>query len=164
MKLITTKCPHCGGAMQIDEQFKKVVCPFCDTVFVVDDEKQHVQIDGAEQAGYEFEKGRIKAQQEEAMKHAVRYTPPENFHPYNTSTTYIVGTEYKPQEYKEQPVRYYEPAPKKSNLFLWILGWLFFFPIPLSVLIGRSKMPLILKILLLTVLWGLVILAGIANS
>ena len=34
MKLITTKCPHCGGAMQIDEQFKKAVCPFCETVLI----------------------------------------------------------------------------------------------------------------------------------
>lgn len=168
MKLVTTKCPQCGGAMQIDEQFKKAVCPFCETVFVVDDEKQHIQFDGAEQAGYEFEKGRIKARQEakkeEAMKHIVTFTPPANYHPYNSNRAYNASTEYKPQEYKEQPVRYYEPAPKKkTGIFWWVLGWIFFFPIPLTVLIGRSKMPLILKILLLTVLWGLVVLVAIAN-
>lgn len=36
-------------------------------------------------------------------------------------------------------VYYREPAKNKSKMWLWVLGWLFMFPIPLSILIYRSK-------------------------
>ena len=33
----------------------------------------------------------------------------------------------------------YAKPPKKRNIWLWVLGWIIFFPIPLTVLIARKK-------------------------
>jgi len=54
---------------------------------------------------------------------------------------------------------------QKKNLWLWILGWLIFFPIPLTVLIVRSgKLGKTLKGVILTLLWLPIVLLGIAGS
>lgn len=48
--------------------------------------------------------------------------------------------------------------PKKRRTWLWVLGWIFMFPVPLSVLIWRSqKMPTWGKVILLILLWSWVL-------
>ena len=44
-----------------------VFCSYCGAALPVDDEIHKVQLDGAEKAGYEFEKGRQRAQAEVAQ-------------------------------------------------------------------------------------------------
>ena len=61
MKLIELKCPTCGSILQINSNQKVAFCQYCGTKLAVDDEVQHTQFDNAEQAGYEFEKGRQSA-------------------------------------------------------------------------------------------------------
>ena len=153
VKLTETKCPRCGGTLEVDKARKEAVCPYCDSRFLMEE--------GPEAAGYAFEKGRMRAEQEEALKHLI---PSTVKHPYNPNKAYKASTEYVPPTYKEQPVQYYPPAPKKSFLLWWVLGWIFCFPIPLSILIGRSKMPLFFKILLIGVLWAAVIFLILANQ
>lgn len=70
-----------------------------------------MRYDNAEQAGYEFEKGRQRAQAEARTPNnkQIRYVQPE-----------------------QQPV-------KKRNTLLWVVGWIFFFPAPVMVLIWRKK-------------------------
>ena len=64
MKIIELKCKNCGSLLKIEEGIPKVTCEFCHTSFLIDDEAQHVKYDNMYENGYEFEKGRIKAQGE----------------------------------------------------------------------------------------------------
>ena len=51
---------------------------------------------------------------------------------------------------------------KKKKTWLWVIGWICFFPIPLTIIIARSKkMQPTLKYTLIVVLWIFVILLGI---
>lgn len=140
MKLIELKCPNCGSILQVDSSQKEAYCQFCGTKLAIDDEVQHFQYDNAEQAGYEFEKGRQRAQAEQQYQ-------------YNTI----------PQQSYQQT---YAQPPKKKRTWLWVLGWIFFFPIPLTVLLARSqKLDKKTKIILICFIWVMVIIVGaIGNS
>ena len=54
------------------------------------------------------------------------------------------------------------PAPrKKSKLWLWVLGWMCFFPIPLTILVARSKkLNNVVKAVILILFWGILIRVG----
>lgn len=139
MKLISMKCPHCSGTLEVSPDAKQAKCPYCNTQILIDDEVQHVQFDNSEQAGYDFEKGRIKAQQDAALRQA---------------------------EIERARVRATQEAErKKKNRVWWILGWIFFFPIPLTVLIAKSKkLKPVLKIIFIAALWASVILIGALSN
>lgn len=68
MKLISLKCPNCNCTMQVNPEKKEVECVYCGTKFAIDDEKQHLKIENAEQLGYELEKGRMRAQAEQKQQ------------------------------------------------------------------------------------------------
>lgn len=61
MKLISMKCPHCGGTLSIDPDGKQAKCPFCETPIMIDDKVRHIQFDNSKQAGFDFEVGRMQA-------------------------------------------------------------------------------------------------------
>ncbi len=39
--MILYRCPNCGGEIEFDTQTQKLVCPYCDSEFEVEDLKQH---------------------------------------------------------------------------------------------------------------------------
>ncbi|SKB47178.1 hypothetical protein SAMN06296386_101127 [Lachnospiraceae bacterium] len=65
MRIIDFTCPKCGAGLEIDEKSTSADCPYCGNRFVIDDGFTHVKFENAEQAGYEFEKGRFRAYREE---------------------------------------------------------------------------------------------------
>ncbi len=135
MKLVSMICPHCGGALEISSTTKQAKCPFCNSVIVIDDEVRHVQFDNTEKAGYDFEKGRMKARQDAINKQIA-----------------VEQARVKAQQEAER---------KKKNLVWWVLGWIFIFPVPLTILIVRSKkLKLVWKIVLITALWITILLMG----
>ena len=73
MRLIDMTCPHCGSALKVDADRQKAFCQYCGTELLIDDEVKHVRYENAEQTGYEFEKGRLRAQME-----ADSYEPPKS--------------------------------------------------------------------------------------
>ena len=66
MKLVELECENCGASLKIEEGTNTVNCPYCKASYKIDDEVKHVKYDDMENSGYEFEKGRIKAQKEHA--------------------------------------------------------------------------------------------------
>lgn len=66
-------CPHCGSALKVDADRQKAFCQYCGTELLIDDEVKRVRYENAEQTGYEFEKGRLRAQME-----ADSYEPPKS--------------------------------------------------------------------------------------
>ncbi|MBP3885798.1 MAG: hypothetical protein J6D54_12805 [Olsenella sp.] len=109
MKIIELTCPSCGANLDVDVEKRQAKCPYCSAVFPVDDEAQHIRYDNAEQAGYEFEKGRQRAQAE-------------------------LDAQSTSPQYQSEPAE-----PKRRRTWLWVLGWLFAFPIPLTILVLRNK-------------------------
>ena len=66
MKLVELECQNCGAALKVEEGTNNVTCPYCNATYKLDDGTQHIKYDDMENSGYEFEKGRIKAQKEHA--------------------------------------------------------------------------------------------------
>ena len=132
MKLIDTTCPKCGANLRVDADGQSAFCEYCGAELLIDDEVQHLQIDNAESAGYAFEKGRQRAQQEAQMSR--EYSAP--------------------------------PAPKKNKKMVWwVLGWIFIFPIPLTILISRNKkMKNGAKIGIIAAAWVVYFLIGIVGN
>ena len=75
MKIKELKCKNCGAKLEIDDNVKKVTCKYCNTDFSVED---------AYNDGYNFEKGRMKAQTEqlEEINNIIKNNPIfKNFFP-----------------------------------------------------------------------------------
>lgn len=139
MKLIDLKCPYCGADLKVDSELKEVVCEYCDSKLAVDDEVQHVQYDNSEQAGYEFEKGRQRAKTESREdRRAARRG--------ETDDTAETGTTKK----------------RKGHLLLWILGWIFLWPLPVTILVHRSKLPRLVKGLIIAAVWIIYAYGGVS--
>lgn len=72
MKLVEMKCKNCGSVLKVEENTKKIKCQYCHSEYALDDEVQHIKYDDMEQAGYDFEKGKIRARKElEDSKHNI---------------------------------------------------------------------------------------------
>lgn len=74
-----------------------------------------MKYDNAYEAGYQFEKGRQQAQAEARQRENEHRTDAGN-----TASQEIV-------------------APKKRKTWLWVLGWICIFPLPLTILMLRKK-------------------------
>lgn len=109
MKIVSMVCPNCGASLQVDADQKNLTCSYCGNGLYVDDEVKHVQYDNAEETGYQFEKGRQRAQAEALglNQQTARMNP-------------------------GQP-------PKKRKTWLWVLGWICIFPVPLTILMIRNR-------------------------
>jgi len=134
MKIVSMVCPNCGASLQVDADQKNLTCNYCGNCLYVDDEVKHVQYDNAEETGYQFEKGRQRAQAEALglNQQTARMNP-------------------------GQP-------PKKRKTWLWVLGWIFIFPLPLTILLLRKKdMKPALKYGLIAAAWVLYLIIALAG-
>ena len=132
MKLVDMVCPNCGAKIQADADMGSAKCEHCGSTFLLDDEAVHVKYDNAYEAGYQFEKGRQQAQAEARQR--------ENERRIDTTNTVSQET----------------VAPKKRKTWLWVLGWICIFPLPLTILMLRKKdMKPVIK-------WGIIAVAWIA--
>lgn len=68
MKIVKVTCPNCGGNLSIDGEKTKEYCEYCGTPIILDKETQNIQLEDAEDIGYKFEKGRIRAQEEKIIE------------------------------------------------------------------------------------------------
>ena len=123
--------------MRVITDAGRAVCDYCGTTVLIDDEITRVEYTNAEEAGYKFEKGRLRAQAEQAQ------------HPIVQQVTY----EYAPVQ------------KKKRHTFWWVMGWIFIFPLPATILIIRNKkMHWIIKTILIFLLWGIYLAIGMSGS
>ena len=135
MRIVSMNCPNCGATLQVDADNKHLTCSYCGNALFIDDEVNHVKIDSPERVGYEFEKGRQRAQAEQ----------------------------YTQQNMYRQPIAVAQP--KKRRTWLWVLGWLFIFPLPLTILTVRSqKIKKELKIGIIAAAWLIYFIFVIAYS
>ena len=136
MKIVSMTCPNCGATLQVDADKKNLTCSYCGNNLFIDDEVQHVQYDNAEEAGYQFEKGRLRAQAEATQQNTANH------------------------------IQYVQQAPvKKRKTWLWILGWITIFPIPLTILLLRKKnMKPLFKYGIIVIAWLLYLVIGFSGA
>ena len=131
MKTIDLTCPHCGAVMSVDSSMKQASCEHCGASILIDDEVQHIQYDNAEEAGYNFEKGRQRAKEEAQARYQ--------------------------QTYSEEP-------KKKKRIWLWVLGWICIFPLPLTIILVRKKdMNPALKYGIIAIAWAIYLIIGLSG-
>ena len=135
MKIVSMVCPNCGASLQVDADQKNLTCSYCGNGLYVDDEVKHVQYDNAEETGYQFEKGRQRAQAE--------------------------ATRVQQQTFNMN----FEKPPKKRKTWLWVLGWIFIFPVPLTILMLRNqKLRKPVKIGIIVAAWIVYLIIGLAGG
>lgn len=132
MKLLEMKCKNCGALLKVEENAQYINCQYCNTKYKLDDEVQHIKYDDMEKSGYEFEKGRIKAQQEQKRVQS-NYNNLNNVN--NTSK-------------------------KKNNKTLWlILAWIFLLPFTATYFIAKSnKLDKKKKLIIIAIMWVIFLL------
>ncbi len=58
-----------------------------------------------------------------------------------------------------------EDAPKPRKTWLWVLGWIFIFPLPLTILLLRKKeMQPFIKYPIIAIAWIIYLIIGVANK
>ncbi|MDD6347244.1 MAG: hypothetical protein PUA52_04420 [Lachnospiraceae bacterium] len=135
MKIVSMVCPNCGASLQVDADQKKLTCSYCGNGLYVDDEVKHVQYDNAEETGYQFEKGRQRAQAE--------------------------ATRVQQQTFNMN----FGKPPKKRKTWLWVLGWIFIFPVPLTILMLRNqKLSKPVKIGIIVAAWIVYLIIGLVGG
>lgn len=137
MKLLEMKCKNCGALLKVEENAKYIECQYCNTKYKLDDEVQHIKYDDMEKSGYEFEKGRIRAQQEQKRAQS-NYNNLNNVN--NTSK-------------------------KKNNKTLWlILAWIFLLPFTATYFIAKNnKLDKKKKIVIIAIMWVIFLVIAYAN-
>lgn len=71
MKLVDLTCPHCGAHLSLDDELTRATCSYCGSTLLIDHETRDVRIVNAEEAGYHFEQGRMRARQTRAKQLAL---------------------------------------------------------------------------------------------
>ncbi|MBR2742446.1 MAG: hypothetical protein IKD89_02550 [Clostridia bacterium] len=133
MKLIELLCPRCGAVLKVDPSNTQAHCEHCGAVLLIDYEVRTIRVEDAEEVGYNFEKGRQRAQAEAkkaSSSSQTHYTPPPR-------DDYRESPKYNPP--RETPA---EPEPVKKERrpwLLWLLGWIFIFPLPLAMVMSKHK-------------------------
>lgn len=137
MKLLEMKCKNCGALLKVEEDAKYIECQYCNTKYKLDDEVQHIKYDNMEKSGYEFEKGRIRAQQEQKRAQS-NYNNLNNVN--NTSK-------------------------KKNNKTFWlILAWIFLLPFTATYFIAKNnKLDKKKKIVIIAIMWVIFLVIAYAN-
>lgn len=131
-------------------------CEYCDSALVIEDDSNadDMDLDGAEEAGYRFEKGRQRARDEQ--KRVV-----------NLDTTSGMSEDHliRAAQYDRKTNSSVVKRPKKKHTLWWVLGWIFIFPIPATILAWRSKkLSMPVKITIIVLCWLFYMGIGAAGS
>lgn len=143
VKIVNLTCPGCGARLEVDMDRKMAFCSYCGAALPVDDEIQKVQLDGAEKAGYEFEKGRQRAQAEAAQASSqpqqacCQPAPRPTIQPQVPPQPQQAPCQPGPQAHPYRPIP--QEPPKKRKTWLWVLGWICIFPVPLTIIMLNKK-------------------------
>ena len=144
------KCPSCGA-----EVGNSSVCEFCGTQISLDMKKEQEQLNkqGCPKCGSSNIKFNRENQGELRGKNAKQIIH------RTVGFCQDCGHTWYPDSSANE-------APKKNNMIWWVLGWIFFFPAPVMVLIWRKKntWDIKVKIAVTAVFWILIFVLGSTNK
>ena len=118
-------------------------CNYCHSSVYIDDEIQRLRYELDEDAGYEFEMGRIRAREEYEAKKRDDAERERNYKKRNELLRKQKAIEDEKARKKGCAIKFYK-----------LLAWIFFFPFMLTYTIWKAKkIPLVIKIVLIIILW-----------
>lgn len=139
------KCPNCGAEIS-NTKF----CEFCGSQITADMQKEQEQLNknGCPKCGSTNIKFAREKQGEAKGKNGTQI--------FRVTTGICNDCGYTWQT---------QDAPKKKKTWLWVLGWIFIFPVPLTIILLRKKdMNNILKYGIIAVAWIVYLAIGFSGS
>ncbi len=145
------KCPNCGGEIPSGSKF----CTFCGSQITYEMRREQEQVNkqGCPKCG----SSNVQFQRENQGE----FRNANSRQVFNRTVGFC-----KDCGYTWYPNTGYTEPPKKRNTLLWVLGWLFFFPAPVMVLIWRKKntWDVKVKLAVTVVFWILFLIIGLSGG
>lgn len=88
----------------------------------------------------------------------------ENYFNPNTNNLEINTNLNQDKSQLQQEKTKVSTSSKKNNTWLWVIGWIFCFPIPLTILIWKSNWTQSVKIIITVLLWLFIFILGATND
>lgn len=118
--LVQAKCTNCGGELTVDTAQECAVCKYCGTPFIVSKAVQNYNV-----THNNYTTNVVNDQRKGAVESLLDYKSRQEDKKY--------------QRAEEKRLRSESKKKSRNRLILWILGWLFIFPVPLTILMLRKK-------------------------
>ena len=143
------KCPNCGGEIENNAKF----CTFCGSQITVEMQKEREQLNksgcpkcGSTNVTFNREKqGELKGKNGTVVVRSTIGLCKDCGYTWSTTNT------TQPQ--------------KKNKTWLWVLGWIFVFPVPLTILMLRKKdMKPALKYGIIAAAWIVYLIIGLSGN
>ena len=138
MAMVTYTCPYCGAKFEADSSAGKTKCPYCDSEVNPKSSDESPAKERSSEGSHQNNMGKL----------------------WNGANPAKDAWTQAQNQIKSKANR-----QGKKHLGLWILGWIFCFPIPLTILLIRSKklQPKV-KYSLVAVLWVVLLAIGFAQN
>lgn len=125
--LVPAKCTSCGGELTVDPTQEAAVCQYCGTPFIVSKAVQNYNIQHNT-----YQTNIVNDQRKGAVESILSYTSERQ-----DKKQQRLDEERRRAE--EERLRNEEKSKKRNKTILWVLGWIFIFPVPLTILMLRNK-------------------------
>ena len=116
VKFVPAKCTSCGAELSVDPTQEAAVCNYCGTPFIVSKAVQDYNVTYQTNIVNE-RKGVVQSILDYASEKEKR----------------------EEQRLEQERIRNEERKSKRNKTILWVLGWIFIFPVPLTILMLRNK-------------------------
>ncbi|MBQ3330718.1 MAG: hypothetical protein IJG87_06020 [Ruminococcus sp.] len=123
-------------------------CPHCGAQLKIDSGQQKVK------CGFCDSEMLIEQQEPRYINHSFERERPQERQQF----TYV-------QPLSVEPVPQPSALPKKRHTVWWVLGWIFIFPLPLTIIVSRSsKLNLIAKIVIIALSWLVYLILALSQK
>ena len=116
VKFVPAKCTSCGAELSVDPTQEAAVCNYCGTPFIVSKAVQDYNVTYQTNIVNE-RKGMVQSILDYASEKEKR----------------------EEQRLEQERIRNEERKSRRNKTILWVLGWIFIFPVPLTILMLRNK-------------------------
>ncbi len=155
MKTTSLKCPSCNASLKVEDFNKIIVCPYCDSTVVV--ESVSAENTSATEGNRATREGGAAGKNRASVKDD-NSNQKENAGAVENTIGGAADDEKNKYNYNSNAGGYAENKPaKKRRTWLWVLGWMCIFPIPLTILMLSSpktkSIDLKARIIIVAVAW-----------
>ena len=150
VSFVPAKCTSCGAELAVDPTQECVVCQYCGTPFIVSKAVQNYnyQHNVYQTNIVDRRKGAVESLLDYASERQDRKQ--QRLDEERRHEEEMLRLEQERLRMEE------EKKKKRSHLILWILGWIFLFPVPVMILLHRNKrMGFITKAVITVIAWSL---------
>ena len=119
-QFVPAKCTNCGGELTVDPSQETAVCQYCGASFVVSKAVQNYNV-----THNSYTTNVINDNRKSAFEAMLDYRNEQEERKYRIA--------------EENRKRRESEKKKRNHTILWVLGWIFIFPVPLTILMLRKK-------------------------